>query len=683
MNFHSLYDQGFARVCSATLDVALANPVENARRIIEAAREASRQGAALVVFPELSITGYSIDDLFTQDVLYDEVDEAIAMIRDASAELLPVILVGAPIRSRTQTYNCAVAIHRGTILGVKPKRCIPNYREFYEARWFTSTTGWVDLSTVCLAGEDVQFSTDLVLRASDVKNVSISIDICEDLWVPIPFSALAGGEGVTIVANLSASPVTVGRARDRHLMCQSASARQHCAYVYSAAGQGESTTDLAWDGHSLIYENGTLLAENERFTTGLQLTYADIDLDLLRREQQQMNTFSQAAEAGQSIAEVVEFDLKPPRDDLGLRRRVDRFPFVPADRSMLDQDCYEAYNIQVAGLVQRLKAIGNPHPVIGISGGLDSTQALLVCAKAMDVLGRPRSDILTFTMPGFATSDHTKKNATDLCLSMGTTFEELDIRPAATQMLKDMGHPFGRGEEVYDVTFENVQAGLRTDFLFRIANARRGIVIGTGDLSELALGWCTYGVGDQMSHYSVNPGIPKTLMQHLIRWVIATDHFGRDVNGTLQSILDTEISPELIPTREGEKPQSTQASIGPYALQDFNLFYTLRYGFTPEKIAFLAHHAWSDRDRGLWPANVGDDDRVEYNLEEILTWLRLFLRRFFMSQFKRSAVPNGPKAVAGGSLSPRGDWRMPSDASSAAWLARIDALAKSLGLNIN
>lgn len=682
MNFHSLYDQGFARVCSATLEVALANPVENARRIIEATQEASAQGAALVVFPELSITGYSIDDLFTQDVLYDAVDEAIAMIRDASAELLPVILVGAPIRTHTQTFNCAVAIHHGTILGVKPKRCIPNYREFYEARWFTSTAGWVDLSTVSLAGEDIQFSTDLVLRASDVKNLSISIDICEDLWVPIPLSAYTSGEGVTIVANLSASPVTVGRARDRHLMCQSASARQHCAYVYSAAGQGESTTDLAWDGHSLIYENGTLLAENERFTAGLQLTYADIDLDLLRREQQQMNTFGQSAETGQTSAEVVEFELNPPRDDLGLRRRVDRFPFVPADSAMLDQDCYEAYNIQVAGLVQRLKAIGNPHPVIGISGGLDSTQALLVCAKAMDVLGRPRSDILTFTMPGFATSDHTKNNATDLCLSMGTTFEELDIRPVATQMLKDMGHPFGRGEEVYDVTFENVQAGLRTDFLFRIANARRGIVIGTGDLSELALGWCTYGVGDQMSHYSVNPGIPKTLMQHLIRWVIATDHFGQDVNGTLQSILDTEISPELIPTREGEKPQSTQASIGPYALQDFNLFYTLRYGFTPEKIAFLAHHAWRDRDSGLWPANVSDGDRVEYSLEEILTWLRLFLRRFFISQFKRSAVPNGPKAVAGGSLSPRGDWRMPSDASSAAWLARVDELARSLGLKI-
>ncbi|MDO5729557.1 MAG: NAD(+) synthase [Actinomycetaceae bacterium] len=682
MNFHSLYDQGFARVCSATLEVALANPVENARRIIATTRQASEDGAALIVFPELSITGYSIDDLFTQDVLYDAVDEAIALIRDASVDLLPVILVGAPIRTNTQTFNCAVAIHRGTILAVKAKRCIPNYREFYEARWFASTNGWADVEEISLAGEQVQLSRDLVLRATDVNNLSISIDICEDLWVPTPMSANTCASGVTVVANLSASPVTVGRARDRHLMCQSASARQHCAYVYSAAGEGESTTDLAWDGHSLIYENGDLLAENERFRPGTQLTYADIDLDRLTHEQRQMTTFAQAAEQNAVFGQVVDFELNPPRTDRGLRRTVDRFPFVPADDSMLDQDCYEAYNIQVSGLVQRLKAIGNPHPVIGISGGLDSTQALLVCAKAMDVLGRPRSDILAFTMPGFATSDHTKKNAVDLCTSIGTTFEELDIRPAATQMLTDMGHPFGRGEEVYDVTFENVQAGLRTDFLFRIANARRGIVIGTGDLSELALGWCTYGVGDHMSHYSVNPGIPKTLMQHLIRWVIATDHFGHDVNGTLQSILDTEISPELIPSRDGEKPQSTQASIGPYALQDFNLFYTLRYGYRPEKIAFLAHHAWSDRERGQWPAHVSEEDRVEYSLDEIIRWLRLFIKRFFMSQFKRSALPNGPKVVAGGSLSPRGDWRMPSDASSAMWLARVDALADSLGIEL-
>ncbi|MDO5720048.1 MAG: NAD(+) synthase [Actinomycetaceae bacterium] len=673
MNFDSLYDQGFARVCSATLEVTLADPMTNAQRVIAASQQASAEGAALVVFPELSLTGYSLDDLFTQDVLFDAVDDAVAYIRDESAELLPVIAVGAPVRSHTRTFNCVIVIHRGKILGVKPKQYVPNYREFYEARWFTPGTQWHDLTSVSIAGEEVVCSRDLLCEATDVPGFRLYFDVCEDLWVPVPPSAHATNAGTTIVANLSASPVTVGRARDRHLMCQSASARQHCAYVFSAAGEGESTTDLAWDGHSLIYENGVLLAENERFRPGLQLTYADIDLDLLRREQQQMNTFDGAGEDSY-YPEIVEFQLDPPRTDIGLRRDVDRFPFVPVDAAMLNQDCYEAYNIQVAGLVQRLQAIGNPQPVIGISGGLDSTQALLVCAKAMDVLERPRSDILAYTMPGFATSEHTKNNAIELCQTIGATIEELDIRPVATQMLKDMGHPFGRGEEVYDVTFENVQAGLRTDFLFRIANARRGIVIGTGDLSELALGWCTYGVGDQMSHYSVNPGIPKTLMQHLIRWVIATDHFGSEVNSTLQSILDTEISPELIPRREGEKPQSTQDSIGPYALQDFNLFYTLRYGFTPEKIAFLAHHAWSEIERGSWPANVSDSDRVEYSLQEILSWMRLFYRRFFTSQFKRSALPNGPKVVAGGALSPRGDWRMPSDAVADAWLARLDAL---------
>lgn len=679
MNFHGLYDQGFVRVCSATLEVALADPMENARRMMEATRQASDEGAGLIVFPELSMTGYSIDDLLTQDVLYDAVDEAVAYIRDQSVELLPVIVVGAPVRSHTQAFNCAIVIHRGKILGVKPKHYVPNYREFYESRWFTPASEWTDLASVWIGGDEVAFNRDLLCEATDIPGFRLYVDICEDLWVPVPPSARATSSGTTVVANLSASPVTVGRARDRHLMCQSASSRQHCAYVYSAAGEGESTTDLAWDGHSLIYENGVLLAENERFQSGVHLTYADIDLDMLRREQQQMNTFEDSLHANSCYPEIVQFELNPPRTDIGLRREVDRFPFVPADDAMLNQDCYEAYNIQVAGLVQRLKAIGNPHPVIGISGGLDSTQALLVCAKAMDVLGRPRSDILAFTMPGFATSDHTKNNAIALCQDIGTTFEELDIRPAATQMLKDMGHPFGQGKKVYDVTFENVQAGLRTDFLFRIANARRGIVIGTGDLSELALGWCTYGVGDQMSHYSVNPGIPKTLMQHLIRWVIATDHFGTDVNDTLQSILDTEISPELIPTSEGEKPQSTQDSIGPYALQDFNLFYTLRYGFTPEKIAFLAQHAWSDRERGSWPANVSEGDRVEYSLAEILSWMRLFYQRFFTSQFKRSALPNGPKVVAGGSLSPRGDWRMPSDAAASAWLARIDALIDILG----
>jgi NAD+ synthase (glutamine-hydrolysing) len=372
---------------------------------------------------------------------------------------------------------------------------------------------------------------------------------------------------------------------------------------------------------------------------------------------------------------VVEFTLDAPKGDIGLRRKVDRFPFVPDDPDRLALDCYEAYNIQVSGLEQRLRAIGRsgnqPKVVIGVSGGLDSTHALIVAAKAMDRLGRPRSDILGFTMPGFATTDFTKSNATRLCKALGVSFEELDIRPAAQQMLEGLGHPFARGEDVYDVTFENVQAGLRTDYLFRLANQRGGIVLGTGDLSELALGWCTYGVGDQMSHYTVNSGVPKTLIQHLIRWVVSTDQFDQEVDDVLVEIVDQEISPELIPAKEGEKPQSTEGTIGPYSLHDFTLYQVLRFGSRPSKIAFLAEHAWRDADAGEWPPGFPEQRRIAYDLPEIRQWLEVFLKRFFVSQFKRSAIPNGPKVSAGGSLSPRGDWRMPSDASAKAWLADL------------
>ena len=380
---------------------------------------------------------------------------------------------------------------------------------------------------------------------------------------------------------------------------------------------------------------------------------------------------AEAYAADQGGFRVVPFQLRPPTGDLGLRRAVDRFPFVPDDEARLALDCYEAYNIQVSGLEQRMRAIGGGDPsrmptiVIGVSGGLDSTHALIVAAKACDRLGLPRTHVLGFTMPGFATSAGTKSNAIHLMESLGITWEELDIRPAATQMLTDLGHPFGRGEEVYDVTFENVQAGLRTDYLFRAANQRGGIVLGTGDLSELALGWCTYGVGDQMSHYGVNAGVPKTLMQHLIRWVVSSAQFDGPVNDTLLEILDQEISPELVPTKEGERIQSTEDSVGPYALQDFTLYHVLRRGYRPSKIAFLAEHAWSQADRGAWPAGYPEGARPAYDLATIRRWMEVFVKRFFANQFKRSAIPNGPKVVAGGSLSPRGDWRMPSDAGVA------------------
>ncbi len=563
------------------------------------------------------------------------------------------------------------------MLGVAPKVHLPNYREFYEKRHFASGESQSG-GVIPLGGSDVPFGHDLLFQATDVPGLALHVEICEDMWVPVPPSANAALAGATVLANLSGSPITVARAEDRRLLVRSASARCLAAYLYAAAGEGESSTDLSWDGQTMIYECGDLLTESERFPEGPRRSVADIDLDRIRQERLRQGSFDDNRHAeGLRPSEftLVEFTLDPPAGDIGLRRKVDRFPFVPDDVERLALDCYEAYNIQVSGLEQRLRAIGQPKVVIGVSGGLDSTHALIVAAKAMDRLERPRSDILAFTMPGFATGETTKAYATRLSKALGVTFEELDIRPAARQMLEDMGHPFASGEEVYDVTFENVQAGLRTDYLFRIANQRRGIVLGTGDLSELALGWCTYGVGDQMSHYAVNTGVPKTLIQHLIRWVVDSEQLGSvddEVNGLLTEIVEQEITPELVPTRAGEKPQATETTIGPYALHDFTLFHLLRLGQRPSKIAFLAEHAWSDPTTGEWPPNFPDDRRPAYDLGEIRGWLEVFLKRFFASQFKRSALPNGPKVSAGGTMSPRGDWRMPSDASPVAWLAELE-----------
>ena len=670
MEYYSIYSQGLARVAACTLPVHPAQPLENARDTVQAATQCHDDGVALAVFPELSLTGYNIDDLLLQDVLLDEVLEAIEVLREASTTLTPVIVVGAPLRYRNRIYNCAVVIHKGRVLGVAPKSYIPNYREFYEKRHFASGAGTRGELEIPGVGS-VPFGADLIFEAADVRGLSFHVEICEDMWVPVPPSAEAALAGATMLLNISGSPITVGRAADREALVKAASTRCAAAYVYTAAGQGESSTDLSWDGQAMVYELGNKLAESERFAQGPQLTITDIDLDILRQERSRQGTFDDNAPGGGAFR-TISFRLEPPMEDIGLRREVARFPFVPANEALLNQDCYEAYNIQVYGLTQRLRAIGNPKIVIGVSGGLDSTHALIVAARAMDLLERPRTDILAYTLPGFATSDHTKNNAYRLAGSLGVSFKEIDIRPAASQMLADMGHPFASGEEVYDVTFENVQAGLRTDFLFRLANEKGGIVLGTGDLSELALGWCTFGVGDQMSHYNVNPGVPKTLMQHLIRWVIASHQFENQVGEVLQSILDTEISPELVPAKDGANIQSTQQRIGPYELQDFTLYYLLRFGLRPSKIAFYAWHAWHDVNLGRFPTGFPTDEHNEYTMEEIKNWMELFLHRFFANQFKRSTLPNGPKVVAGGTLSPRGDWRMPSDISGSVWLKDLE-----------
>ena len=675
MDFTSAYAHGFARVAACTLPVTIADPATNAETLLAEARACSEDGVAVAIFPELCLSGYAIEDLVLQDALLDEVRGAIDTVVGASVDLRPVLVLGAPIADGNRVYNCAVVVHRGEILGVSPKSYVPTYREFYERRWYAPGDDRRG-HTIRLGGQEVPFGPDLLFRATDVNGLVLHAEVCEDMWVPVPPSAEAALAGATVLANLSGSPITVARADDRRQLVRSSSQRCLAAYAYAAGGEGESTTDLSWDGQTMIYEVGVCLAETERFPQGARRSVADVDLGQLRQERQRMGTFDDNRRTLQDRVgqfRTVEFQLDPPTGNIGLLRKVDRFPFVPDDPARLALDCYEAYNIQVSGLEQRLRAIGNPKIVIGVSGGLDSTHALIVAARAMDRLGRPRSDILGFTLPGFATGDTTKSNATKLAQRLGVSFEEIDIRPAAQQMLEDMGHPYADGEPVYDVTFENVQAGLRTDYLFRLANQRGGIVLGTGDLSELALGWCTYGVGDQMSHYAVNTGVPKTLIQHLIRWVISEGLFEDEVNEVLQAIVDQKITPELVPSEGDELEQDTEESIGPYSLQDFNLFYVLRYGFLPSKIAFLATHAWGDPDLGEWPPGFPEERRMSYDLPEIRKWLEVFVKRFFgFSQFKRSALPNGPKVSAGGSLSPRGDWRAPSDGNARIWLDDIE-----------
>ena len=678
MDFYNAYAQGFARVAACTVPVRLADPAANAEAVLEQARLCHEDGVAVAVFPELCLSGYSIEDLHLQDTLLAEVDAAVATLVEASRELLPVLLVGAPVVHGNRVLNCAVVVHRGEVLGVAPKSYLPNYREFYEKRHFAPGDDRRG-ATVTVAGREAPLGPDLLFDVTDVPGLVLHVEVCEDMWVPVPPSAEAALAGATVLVNLSGSPITVARADDRHLLARSASHRCNAAYVYAAGGPGESSTDLSWDGQTMVYEAGDLLGESERFPDGPRRTVVDVDVDRLRPERLRQGSFddNRRTHAARTDAfRTVRLVLDPPPGDLGLRRKVDRYPFVPDDPARLAQDCYEAYSIQVFGLEQRMSAMSSdtwqPKAVIGVSGGLDSTHALIVAARAMDRLGRPRSDILAYTMPGFATTSETKDYATRLCASLGVTFGEIDIRPAAEQMLTDLGHPYSAGEHVYDVTFENVQAGLRYDYLFRLANHHGGLVVGTGDLSELALGWCTYGVGDQMSHYNVNAGVPKTLVQHLIRWVADTGEFSEDTTAVLCEILELEITPELVPTVGDAVPQRTEDSVGPYALQDFTLFHVLRRGYRPRKIAFLAWHAWRDRTEGEWPPGFPEAKRGEFDLATIHRWLEVFVRRFFASQFKRSALPNGPKVSPGGTMSPRGDWRMPSDASAAAWLRELE-----------
>lgn len=672
--YDSIYSHGFARVAIGIPHVRVADPDFNTDRTLDLARRAADENAYLVLFPELGLSAYSIDDLFQQDAVLDGVLRGLSRLVEASLSLQTVIVVGAPLRFDQRLYNCGVVIAGGRILGVVPKSYLPNYREFYEPRQFTSgRTAGID--TVTLLGQSVPFGPGLVFEAEKLPEFSFTVEICEDVWVPVPPSTHAALAGATVIANLSASNITVGKADYRHKLCAAHSGRCVAAYLYSGAGAGESTTDLAWDGHALIYENGDLLAESKRFADDEQLVTTDIDIDRLVQDRSRLTTFRDAAaEDADRVRHIrrIRFALDVPTGPIPLVRDVPRFPYVPSGARDLDDRCFEAYNIQVHGLVQRLRSTGIRKIVLGVSGGLDSTQALLVAVRAFDSLALPRTNILAYTMPGFATGDRTRDNAHRLMRALGVSAAEIDIRPSAMQMLKDIGHPYAVGEPMHDVTFENVQAGERTSHLFRLANHHDALVLGTGDLSELALGWATYGVGDHMSHYNVNASVPKTLIQHLIRWLVETAALP-EASEVLVSILDTEISPELVPASEttGEM-QSTQSRIGPYELQDFNLYYITRFGFRPSKVAFLAEAAWGDRTRGAWPPFIPEEKRNEYDRATIRKWLEVFLFRFFeISQFKRSAVPNGPKVGSGGSLSPRGDWRAPSDSVATAWLDEL------------
>jgi len=652
-DFFNLYRHGFVRVAVATPRVRIGDPRYNADATLELMQQAARDKALLAVFPELGLSAYTCDDLFHQRTLIDAAENALAQLLARTRNLPLAALVGLPVAVDGRLYNCAALLCRGRLVGVVPKTYLPNYREFYEARQFTPGDS-SPRSAIALAGQEVPFGTALLFRLAEMPAFVLHVEICEDLWVPAPPSSFAALAGASVIGNLSASNIIIGKEGYRHQLVSNQSARCLAAYLYSAAGIGESTTDLAWDGHAIIYENGTLLAESQRFAAAPQLALADVDLDRLLADRMRQNSFGETARRhGAEVARFrsVEFSLPLPRGRLPLERRIGRFPYVPGDAASRDLRCEEVYRIQVQGIVTRMQATGTRKLVIGVSGGLDSTQALLVCARAIDELKLPRRNILAYTMPGFATSSRTRNQAWQLMRAVGASAEEIDIRPSCMQMLKDIGHPYAKGRKVYDVTFENVQAGERTSHLFRLANLHGGFVVGTGDLSELALGWCTYGVGDQMSHYNVNASVPKTLIQYLVGWVAESDEFSADVKRALTRVLETEISPELIPGK-----QSTEAIIGPYELQDFNLYYTLRFGYTPTKVAFLAWNAW----------------KGEYRLREIRKWLGVFLKRFFqMSQYKRSAMPNAPKVGSGGSLSPRGDWRAPADGNASAWLADL------------
>ena len=638
---------GFVKVAAAVPRVKVADCKFNSERLEGLITIAEGKGVQILTFPEMCITGYTCGDLFAQQLLLEQAEMALIQILNSTRQLDIISILGMPVVVNSTVINAALVIQKGKILGVVPKTYLPNYKEFYEQRWFTSALQ-VSENSVRLCGQIVPMGNNLLFETAET---TFGIEICEDLWATVPPSSSLALQGAEIIFNLSADDEGIGKHNYLCSLISQQSARCISGYVFSSSGFGESTTDVVFAGNGLIYENGYLLARSERFCMEEQLIINEIDVECIRAERRVNTTFA-ANKANCPGKEAVRISTEFVNSkDLNLTRTFNPHPFVPQGNE-LNSRCEEIFSIQIAGLAQRLLHTGAKTAVIGISGGLDSTLALLVCVKTFDKLGLSRKDILGITMPGFGTTDRTYHNAIDLMNSLGVSIREISIREACIQHFKDIGHDLN----IHDVTYENSQARERTQILMDIANQTWGMVIGTGDLSELALGWATYN-GDHMSMYGVNAGIPKTLVKHLVQWV-AENGMDETSKATLLDIVDTPISPELIPADEnGEIKQKTEDLVGPYELHDFFLYYFLRFGFRPSKIYFLAQTAFS---------GVYDDETIK-------KWLQTFFRRFFNQQFKRSCLPDGPK-VGSISISPRGDWRMPSDASSAAWLKEIAEL---------
>lgn len=675
--------QGFFRVAAATPACSVADCRSNAASIVSLAHEAAKAGVALTVFPELSVTGYTCGDLFAQEILARSAREAVLSIAEETRSLAITLVVGFPFSWRNRRYNCAAVVSGGAVRGIVPKTHIPNYGEFYELRHFApAPVGIEDIPARAFASYPVPFGTDLVFADEKTPELAFACEICEDLWVPTPPSSHHAAAGALVIANLSASDELVGKAAYRRSLVAGQSARAIAAYVYADAGPGESTTDLVFSGHDLVGEYGTILAESPLFSPGL--TVADVDVSRLLQERRRMNTFPAGAE-GARTHRVVSFPLDrsaEPSSPDRLARAIDPLPFVPSGSDELGRRCEEVFSIQAAGLAKRLAHVGSRSVVLGVSGGLDSTLALLVAARAFDSLGIDRSGILAITMPGFGTTQRTKGNALKLPRLLGATVEEIRIHKSVRQHFSDIGH----NPELLDITYENAQARERTQILMDRANQARAIVVGTGDLSELALGWATYN-GDHMSMYAVNTSVPKTLVRHLVSYCakspeafVADEAERRQFSSVLSSILDTPVSPELLPCEDGKISQRTEHIVGPYELHDFFLYYTVRWGFSPARVFFLAQRAFTPRAFAPNDPESGDlrsgdlRPQAQYGKDEILKWMKVFYPRFFAQQFKRSCLPDGPK-VGSVTLSPRGDWRMPSDASAALWLAELASLS--------